>query len=130
MRSYANAVELAGRILVAGLFVIAGLGKIGAAYAGTQGYMQAQGLPGALLPLVIALEVGGALLVIAGLWTRFAALALAAFTLAAALVFHANFADPMQQVMFMKNVAIAGGFLFLVAHGAGTWSIDARRSRG
>jgi putative oxidoreductase len=130
MRNAYNLAELAGRVLIAVLFLTAGIGKLGAAaYAGTQGYMQSQGVPGALLPLVIALEIGGALLVIAGLWTRVSALALAVFSLAAALLFHANFADQLQQIMFMKNVAIAGGFLFLVANGAGAWSIDARRAR-
>ncbi len=117
---------LAGRILLAAIFLAAGIGKLGAGYAGTQAYMASQGVPGALLPLVIALEIGGAVLLIAGWWTRFAALALAGFTLAAAALFHANFAEPMQQILFLKNVAIAGGFLMLVAHGAGAWSLDAR----
>ena len=67
---------------------------------------------------------------VAGLWTRAAALALAAFTLLAAAIFHANFADQIQQIMFLKNVAIAGGFLLLATHGAGAWSLDARKSKG
>lgn len=117
---------LAGRILLAAIFLAAGIGKLGAGYAGTQAYMASQGVPGALLPLVIALEIGGAALLIAGWWTRLSALALAGFTLAAAALFHANFAEPMQQILFLKNVAIAGGFLMLVAHGAGAWSVDAR----
>ncbi|HVC11679.1 MAG TPA: DoxX family protein [Burkholderiales bacterium] len=123
-----NIAELAGRILIATLFLIAGVGKLGA-YAGTQGYMQSHGVPGALLPAVIALELGGGLLIVAGLWTRIAALALAGFTLLAALLFHANFADATQQIMFLKNLAIAGGFLMLAANGAGAWSVDARRSQ-
>ena len=123
-----NIADLAGRILIAALFLIAGVGKLGA-YAGTQGYMQSHGVPGALLPAVIALELGGGLLIVAGLWTRIAALALAGFTLLAALLFHANFADATQQIMFLKNLAIAGGFLMLAANGAGAWSVDARRSR-
>ena len=67
---------------------------------------------------------------VAGLWTRAAALALAAFTLLAAAIFHANFADQIQQIMFLKNLAIAGGFLLLAARGAGAWSLDARRTKG
>ena len=122
-----NSADLAGRILIAAIFLIAGAGKIGA-YAGTQGYMQAHGLPGALLPAVIALEIGGGLLVVAGAWTRVAALALAGFSVLAALIFHANFADAMQQINFLKNLAIAGGFLLLAANGAGAWSVDAHRS--
>ncbi len=128
MRNAYHFADLAGRVLISVMFLMAGIGKIGG-YAGTQGYMQAHGVPSALLPLVIALEIGGSLLVIAGLWTRVAALALAAFSIAAALLFHFNFADPMQQINFMKNLAIAGGFLFLVANGAGAWSVDARRAR-
>jgi putative oxidoreductase len=88
--------------------------------------MASQGVPGALLPLVIALEIGGAALIIAGWWTRLSAFALAGFTLVAAALFHANFAEPMQQILFLKNVAIAGGFLVLVANGAGAWSLDAQ----
>ena len=122
-----NSADLAGRILIAAIFLIAGAGKVGA-YAGTQGYMQAHGLPGALLPAVIALEIGGGLLVVAGAWTRVAALALAGFSVLAALIFHANFADAMQQINFLKNLAIAGGFLLLAANGAGAWSVDAHRS--
>ena len=128
MRNTYNFAELSGRVLIAVLFLMGGIGKLGAGYAGTQGYMQSQGVPGALLPLVIALEIGGAALIIAGLWTRLTALALAGFTIAAAVLFHANFADQVQMILFMKNFAIAGGFLILVAHGAGAWSVDARRA--
>ena len=123
-----NAGDLAGRILIAALFLIAGIGKLGSGYAGTQGYMEAMGVPGVLLPLVIALEIGGAILVISGLWTRVTALALGVFTILSAVLFHANFADQMQQIMFLKNFAIAGGFLFLAVKGAGQWSIDAHRA--
>ena len=123
-----NVSDLAGRILIASLFLMAGVGKLGSGYTATQGYMEAMGVPGALLPAVIALEIGGAVLVIAGFWTRTAALALAAFTLVSALLFHADFSEQLQQIMFLKNFAIAGGFLFLAIKGAGAWSIDARRA--
>ena len=123
-----HAGNLTGRIFIAAIFLMAGIGKLGAGYAGTQGYMESMGVPGILLPLVIALEIGGAILVIAGLWTRLAALALAGFTVVSAVLFHADFSDQMQMIMFMKNFAIAGGFLFLAANGAGAWSLDARRA--
>ena len=123
-----NAGDLIARIFIAALFLMAGVGKLGSGYAGTQGYMEAMGVPGVLLPLVIALEIGGAILVIAGFWTRIMALALAAFTVLSALLFHLDFSEQMQQIMFLKNFAIAGGFLFLAIKGAGAWSIDARRS--
>ena len=125
-----NIADLVGRILITAMFVVSGIGKLGAGYAATQGYMASQGVPGALLPLVIALEIGGAALIIAGLWTRISALALAGFTVLAALLFHANFADQVQQIMFLKNLTIAGGFLLLAANGAGAWSVDARCTRG
>ena len=120
--------ELGGRVLIAAIFILSGFSKI-TGYAGTQGYMEAMGVPGALLPLVIVAELGGGLLVVLGLWTRLAAFALAGFSLLSALLFHANFGDQVQMIMFMKNLAIAGGFLFLVAHGAGPLSVDARRAR-
>ncbi|WP_137817911.1 DoxX family protein [Pseudomonas sp. 2FG] len=124
-----NAIVLVARLFLAHIFLLAGLGKLGAGYAGTQGYMESMGVPGALLPLVIALEIGGGLAVIVGFLTRWAALALAGFCLAAALIFHRNWSDEMQMIMFMKNFAIAGGFLLLYVQGAGAFSIDAWRSK-
>lgn len=123
-----NVIILAARVLLAQIFLVAGFGKLGAGYAGTQGYMEAMGIPGMLLPLVIALEIGGGLALVAGFMTRWAALALAAFTVAGAVLFHANFGDQMQTIMFMKNFAIAGGLLLLYVHGAGAFSVDAKRA--
>lgn len=117
--------ELAGRILLSGLFLISGLGKIGA-YAGTVAYMASLGVPGATLPLVIATEVLGAVAIILGWQTRVVAALLAGFTLMTALVFHNNFGDQMQMIMFLKNVSITGAFLLLVANGAGPLSLDRR----
>ena len=123
-----DASELLGRVLISAIFIVAGWGKI-AGYAGTQGYMESMGVPGMLLPLVIATELGGGLLVLFGLWTRVAAFAVGGFSALSAILFHANFGDQTQQILFMKNFAMAGGFLFLVAHGAGRFSIDAWRAR-
>jgi len=114
-----------GRVLIAAMFINAGVSKI-SGYAGTQAYMESQGVPGALLPLVILLEIAGGLAVLVGWQTRIAAFLLAGFCLASAVLFHLDFDNQMQAIMFMKNVAIAGGFLFLVAHGAGALSIDNR----
>lgn len=124
-----QAFELVGRVLLAAMFLLSGLGKLGQ-YAGTQGYMAAAGVPGQFLPLVIALEVAGALAIMVGWRTQATALVLAGFTLLAAAVFHHQFQDPMQMILFLKNVAIAGGFLVLFVHGAGPWSLDARAARG
>ena len=115
--------ELSGRILIALIFITAGYGKI-AGYEGTQAFMESMGVPGALLPLVIVTELGGGLLIAFGLFTRYAAFALAGFTILSGILFHGNTGDQMQQIMVMKNLAIAGGFLFLVVNGAGTISLD------
>jgi len=123
-----NAAELIGRILLATIFLISGLGKI-SAYAGTAGYMASMGVPGALLPLVIATEVLGGLAIVLGYRTRITAFLLAGFTMLAALIFHHNLGDQIQMIMFLKNVAITGAFLLLVVHGAGVWSLDRKNGR-
>jgi putative oxidoreductase len=114
---------LLGRIGLSLIFIISGWGKI-AGYAATQQYMASAGLPGGLLPLVIALELGGGLAILTGAFTRWIALALAVFSIASAALFHADFSDVAQATNFWKNVAMAGGFLLLAAHGAGTLSLD------
>ena len=119
-------INVASRVLLAHIFVISGWSKI-AGYAGTQAYMTSVGLPGALLPLVIALELLGGVALIVGFHTRWVALALAAFSIVAALIFHNNFADQMQMIAFMKNLAIAGGLLVLAQTGAGAPSVDAAK---
>lgn len=122
-----NAIVLVARILLAHIFVLAGIGKLGAGYAATQGYMEAMGAPGMLLPLVIALEIGGGIALIIGLFTRWVALAMAGFCVLSALIFHLDFSDQTQMTMLMKNLAIAGGLLLLYVHGAGALSVDAKR---
>ena len=117
--------NVAGRVLLAQLFLVSGLGKI-AHYAGTQGYMAAKGLPGALLPLVILLEVGGGLLLVIGFQTRWVALALATFSVLVALVFHLVPSDQGQMINFMKNLSIAGGLLIVAQTGATSFAVDAR----
>ena len=111
------------RILASAIFLIAGYGKLGAGYAGTQGYMASVGVPGALLPLVIALEIGGGIALLLGFQTRLAAFLLAGFCVISAMIFHTG-ADQMQQIMFMKNLAMAGGLLAFTVFGAGRLSLD------
>jgi len=120
-----NSAELTGRLLLALLFLLSGLGKLGA-YGATAAYMSSQGVPGALLPVVIATEALGAIAIVIGWKTRVAALLLAGFSLLAAVAFHNNLADQTQMIMFFKDISIAGGFLLLVANGAGAFSLDAR----
>lgn len=118
-----------GRVLLAAIFLISGIGKLFDP-AGTIGYIGAVGLP---LPeigyaLAVIVEIGGGLLLIAGYRTRMAALSLAALTLGAAIFFHNQFADQNQFIHFMKNLAIVGGLLHVAAFGAGRASVDARRA--
>lgn len=115
--------SVVGRLFIAIMFLMAGLSKI-TGYEGTQGYMEMMGVPAFLLPLVIITEILGAIAIIIGYKTRVAAFLLAGFTIISALVFHLNFSDQMQSILFMKNIAIAGGFLFLVSNGAGYFSLD------
>ncbi len=125
MNTFQSLAAPAGRVLIALIFVMSGINKL-ANFAGTQAYMDSAGVPGMLLPLVIAVELLGGLAIILGWHTRLAAFLLAGFTLLSGILFHANFADQMQMIMFMKNLAIAGGFLMIVALGAGPYSIDNR----
>lgn len=125
MSTLEKSADLSGRILIATIFLLAGLNKI-SGYEATAAYMASQGVPGGLLPLVILLEVGGAIAIILGLFTRLTALALAGFCVASAVLFHANLADQGEFISFFKNLGLAGGFLFLVAHGPGAWSLDAK----
>lgn len=120
MNKYA---DLVGRILISAMFIISGVGKI-FNYVAMQGYMESMHVPGMLLPLVILTEIGGGFAVVIGFKTRIAAFLLAGFCILSALIFHLNFADQAQSINFMKNVAIAGGFLFLVANGPGPLSMD------
>lgn len=114
-----------GRTLLALIFFISGFNKI-FSYAGTQGYMEAFNVSGSLLPLVIVIEVLAGLAVIVGYKARLAAFILAVFCLVSAFIFHANFADQMQLILFMKNIGLAGGLFLLVSNGAGVYALDNR----
>lgn len=120
--AYLACAPFAGRVLLSGVFLLSGVSKIGA-FEATQGYMEALGVPGALLPLTIAFEIVAALALITGFGARIAAFLLAGFSLATAFIFHFDFADQIQTIMFLKNLSIAGGLLLLTAHGAGRFSL-------
>ena len=123
--------SLIARITAAALFVPAGISKI-SGYTGTVGYMDSQGVPGMLLPLVILVELVGGLALLAGFQTRLVSWGLALFTLLAAILFHRNFSDAatgmVNQIMFFKNIAIAGGLVALSALGGGEYSVDGRKA--
>jgi len=133
MTALQNPFALLARLLMALLFLPAGISKIGG-FAGTAGYIGSVGLPmpevGAAIAILV--EVGASILLIIGLFTRPAALVLAVFTLVASFFFHAFWSMPaeaqmMQSLMFYKNIAIVGGLLAIAAHGAGAFSLDAKR---
>lgn len=119
--------NIAARVLMAQIFIISGFSKI-TGYAGTQQYMASAGVPAFLLPLVILTELGGGILLLLGWKTRWVALLLAGFTLSAALLFHLKPGDQMQMINFMKNLAMAGGLLLFVRHGAGAPALDRDRA--
>ena len=125
-----NAAALLGRILLALIFITSGFGKI-TGFEGTVGYIASKGLPLSQLGAIIAIivEVGGSILLVIGYKARWAALALAIFTLAAAIFFHnywaVEAAEKMgQQINFWKNISMAGGMLMVFAHGPGRYSVD------
>ncbi len=118
-----NVSTLVGRVLISVVFIMAGYSKIGG-YEGTQGYMESVGVPGMLLPAVIAVELLAGIAILVGYQTRIAAFLLAGFTLLTAIIFHTDFSQQMQMILFMKNLAITGAFLFLFVHGPGQWAIN------
>ena len=130
-----NSLALVGRLLLAMLFLPAGIGKL-TGFAGTVGYIASVGLPMPSMAAAIALiiEIVGSVALITGFGTRIAALILAVFTLVASFFFHAYWAVPadqqlVTQLLFMKNIAVVGGLLTLAAWGAGAWSLDVRNKR-
>lgn|SRR5690554_1821305 len=126
MKTWYPVVELAGRVLLALIFIQSGLGKI-SGLEGTQGYMEMMGVPGFLIYPTILVELVGGIFVLIGFQTRISALLLAGFSLLSGFLFHFDPSNQMEMISFMKNVTIAGGFLLLVAHGAGKLSVDGRR---
>ena len=118
-----NILDLIGRFFISGVFLLSGFNKIGN-YEGTVGWMESFGIPGFLLIPAIILELVAPILVIIGYQTRIAAGALSLFCLATAIIFHTDFSDQMQSIAFMKNLALAGGFLFLVVNGAKGYCLD------
>jgi putative oxidoreductase len=123
----ANLAAPLGRLLMALIFILGGASKFGD-LAGTGAYMQSVGVPSALALPAAAFELLGGLAILLGWQTRIVALLLAGFCVLTALLFHNNFADQIQMIMFMKNLGLAGGFLTLYVHGAGAMSLDARKA--
>lgn len=123
-----NASLLVARVLLALLFIMAGLGKL-SDVQGFAGYMASGGVPGVFAWPVILLEIVGGIAILVGFQTRIAALALGGFCLLSGLLYHFDPADQMQMTQLMKNLGLAGGFLLLAIQGAGSLSLDARMGR-
>jgi putative oxidoreductase len=125
-----SAIPAIGRLLLAAIFIISGFGKL-MAPAGTIGYIQSAGLPFASIAFAaaVAVELGGGLLLVAGFKTRYVAAILALFSVVTAFAFHGNVSDQNQMIHLLKNIAMAGGLLQVVAFGAGAWSVDAIGAR-
>lgn len=117
-----------GRLLLSMIFIFSGFTKI-TGYAATQGYMESMGVPGMLLPLVIAVELLGGIAILLGFKARLVAILRAGFSIVSALLFHQFWIDESQMNPFMKNIAMAGGFLMIFAHGPGAYSIDNSHTR-
>jgi len=118
-----NILDLIGRIFISLVFLLSGFNKIGN-YEGTVDWMVSFGMPGIFLIPAIILEVGAPILIIIGYKVKISAALLSLFCIATAVIFHNDFSNQMQFVSFMKNIALAGGFLFLVVNGAKDFSLD------
>jgi len=118
-----NIVDLIGRILISALFLLNGIFKINN-YNGAIEWMESFGVPGVLLIPAIILEIAGPILIIIGYKTKLAAGLLSLFCIATAVIFHNDFADQIQFTSFLKNIALAGGFLILFVNGAKGFSVD------
>ena len=122
-----NILDLIGRIFISLVFLLSGFNKIGN-YEGTVDWMVSFGMPGIFLIPAIILEVGAPILIIIGYKVKISAALLSLFCIATAVIFHNDFSNQMQFISFMKNIALAGGFLFLVVNGAKDFSLDKKLS--
>lgn len=130
MNNSPNYTAALGRILLAAIFIVAGFNKVMSPEQ-TQQYIASANLPNPVVAywIAVAVELGGGLCLFFGIATRFAALILAVFSIATAITFHAKFGDQAQSINFMKNVAIAGGMLQVLAFGSGGLALDRIGSR-
>ena len=122
-----NIFDLVGRIFISLVFLLSGFNKM-SNYEGTIGWMESFGMPGIFLIPTIILEVGAPILIIIGYKVKISAALLSLFCIATAVIFHNDFSNQMQFISFMKNIALAGGFLFLVVNGAKDFSLDKKLS--
>ena len=122
-----NILDLIGRVFISLVFLLSGFNKIGN-YEGTVGWMESLGMPGIFLIPAIALEIIAPIFIIIGYKVKISAALLSLFCIATAIIFHNDFSNQIQFISFMKNIALAGGFLFLVVNGAKDFSLDKKFS--
>ena len=118
-----NILDLVARVFISLIFLLSGINKIGN-YEGTVGWMESLGMPSIFLIPAIILEIGAPILIMVGYKAKISAALLSVFCLATAIIFHSDFSDQMQFISFMKNIGLAGGFLFIVVNGAKDFSLD------
>ena len=118
-----NILDLVARVFISLIFLLSGINKIGN-YEGTVGWMESLGMPSIFLIPAIILEIGAPILIIVGYKVEISAALLSVFCVATAIIFHSDFSDQMQFISFMKNIGLAGGFLFIVVNGAKDFSLD------
>ena len=118
-----NILDLVARVFISLIFLLSGINKIGN-YEGTVGWMESLGMPGILLIPAIILEIAAPILIIVGYKVKISAALLGVFCVTTAIIFHSDFSDQMQFISFMKNIGLAGGFLFIVVNGAKDFSLD------
>ena len=123
-----NILDLVGRVFISLVFLLSGINKIGN-YEGSVGWMESFGMPGIFLIPAIILEIVAPILIIIGYKVKIAAALLSVFCIITALIFHTDFSNQMQFVSFMKNIALAGGFLFLVINGTKDFSLERKLSK-
>tara|TARA_B100000902_G_C26554617_1_gene548866 strand:- start:136 stop:522 length:387 start_codon:yes stop_codon:yes gene_type:complete len=122
----ANFFDLISRIFISSIFLLSGYNKI-FNYENTIVWMEGFGIPGFLLWPTIVLEIILPILIIIGYRTQISAILLAIFCVATAVIFHSDFANQMQTIAFLKNFALAGGFLFIAVHGPKEWSVERKK---
>ena len=118
-----NILDLLARVFISLIFLLSGINKIGN-YEGTVGWMESLGMPGIFLIPAIILEIAAPILIIVGYKVKISAALLSVFCVTTAIIFHSDFSDQMQFISFMKNIGLAGGFLFIVVNGAKDFSLD------
>jgi len=128
IKTMSNILDLVGRVFISLIFLLSGINKIGN-YEGTVGWMESLGMPGIFLIPAIILEIGAPILIMIGYKVKISAALLSIFCIATAVIFHNDLSNQMQFISFMKNIALAGGFLFLVVNETKDFSLDKKLNK-